>query len=169
MLAGTRRDTIGAVAAADNEALIDRFYSAFARRDHETMAACYAQDATFTDPVFQDLRGEEVRAMWRMLCERGIDLRLEHSEVRADEDRGSAHWAADYTFSGTGRPVHNEIDAGFRFADGLIVEHVDSFDLWRWARQALGPIGLVAGWAPPLQNRIRAQARENLRAFMAGE
>ena len=153
--------------AASHEALIDRFYSAFARRDHETMGACYADDARFSDPVFQDLRGDEVRAMWRMLCTRGIDLELTYSDVTASADTGSAHWEADYTFSGTGRHVHNVIEAEFRFADGLIAEHEDSFDLWAWTRQALGPVGLLAGWSPPLQNKVRGQARENLRAFMA--
>ena len=152
---------------AANAALIERFYTAFARRDHETMAACYAADARFSDPVFQDLQGDEVTAMWRMLCERGTDLELSHSAVEAEADRGSAHWDADYTFSATGRKVHNEIDASFSFGDGLIVEHTDSFDLWRWARQALGPVGIALGWAPPLQNKIRGQARENLREFMA--
>jgi ketosteroid isomerase-like protein len=164
-----RADTIAVtVNPAANAALIDRFYEAFARRDHETMGACYAPDARFSDPVFQDLRGDEVRAMWRMLCERGKDLELTHSAVEADDERGSAHWDADYTFSATGRRVHNEIDARFRFENGLIAEHDDSFDLWRWCRQALGPVGVALGWAPPLQNKVRAQARENLRAFMAG-
>ena len=76
--------------------------------------------------------------MWRMLCKRGLDLELTHSDVQADDERGSARWAADYTLSGTGRAVHNEIEASFRFRDGLIAEHVDRFDLWRWSRQALG-------------------------------
>ena len=92
---------------AANAALIERFYEAFARRDHEAMASCYAPDARFSDPVFQDLNGDEVRAMWRMLCERAIDLELSHSGVRAEGDRGSAHWDADYTFTATGRRVHN--------------------------------------------------------------
>jgi ketosteroid isomerase-like protein len=155
--------------AAANAALIDRFYEAFARRDHATMAACYAPDATFSDPVFQDLEGVEVTAMWRMLCERGTDLEIVHEAVESDGDRGAAHWEADYTFSATGRRVHNSIDARFRFRDGLIEEHVDHFDLWSWARQALGPVGILLGWTPPVQNRIRAQANENLRAFMRGE
>ena len=153
--------------AVANEALIDRFYSAFAQRDHETMAACYTANPSFSDPVFPDLQGEEVRAMWRMLCKRGLDLELTHSDVHADGDRGSAHWVAHYTFSGTDRHVVNEIDASFRFEDGLIAEHTDRFNLWRWTRQALGPVGVVAGWSPPLQNKVRGQARENLRAFMA--
>jgi ketosteroid isomerase-like protein len=153
--------------AAANAELIERFYGAFARRDHEAMGACYAPDARFSDPVFRDLRGDEVRAMWRMLCERGRDLELTHSRVRTEGERGSAHWEADYTFSGTGRRVHNVIDADFRFRDGLIAEHTDRFDLWRWARQALGPAGALMGWAPPLQSRIRGQARRSLDEFMA--
>ena len=104
--------------------------------------------------------------MWRMLCERGTDLEIAHSEVATEGERGSAHWVADYSFSATGRSVHNEIDASFVFSDGLIAEHTDSFDLWLWARQALGPVGVVLGWSPPVQNKIRGQARENLEAFM---
>ena len=91
--------------------LIHRFYGAFARRDAVTMAACYAPAARFSDPVFQDLRGDEVPAMWRMLCERGTDLELSHLAVSAECHRGAAHREADYTCSGTGRRVHNEIDA----------------------------------------------------------
>lgn len=155
--------------AAANAALIERFYAAFARRDAETMGACYSPDARFSDAVFRDLRGEEVPAMWRMLCERGTDLEVGHSDVATDADRGSASWWADYSFSATGRTVHNEISASFRFENGLIVEHQDRFSLWRWSRQALGPVGLVGGWSPPVQNKIRAQARESLVAFIAGE
>ena len=33
-----------------NGALIERLYGAFGRRDGETMAACYAPEATFRDP-----------------------------------------------------------------------------------------------------------------------
>ncbi len=155
--------------AAANAALISRFYEAFGRRDHAAMAASYAPDATFSDPVFRDLRGDEVPAMWRMLCERGTDLEISYGGVTAEGDRGAAHWDADYTFSATGRRVHNAIDASFRFRDGLIAEHVDSFDLWAWTRQALGPVGLVLGWSPPVQGKVRSQARENLDRFMTGD
>lgn len=154
---------------ATNAALVERFYTAFGRRDHAEMARCYAPDARFSDPAFGELRGPEVPAMWRMLCERGEDLEISFRDVEAAGDRGSAHWDADYTFSTTGRKVHNEIDASFRFRDGLIAKHDDSFSLWRWSRQALGPIGLVLGWSPIVRSKVNGQARENLRAFMAGE
>ena len=94
-----------------NAQLLDRFYTALSLRDHRTMGACYLPDARFSDPVFGELDGDEVRAMWRMLCERGTDLVVTHSDVETDGDRGSARWVASYTFSATGRPVRNEIEA----------------------------------------------------------
>jgi ketosteroid isomerase-like protein len=154
---------------AANAALINRFYEAFARRDAEAMVACYAPNVRFADPAFGELHGDEARGMWRMLVERGKDLEVVHSKVVADDQgHGSAHWDADYTFSATGRKVHNSIDARFRFEGGLIAEHEDSFDVYRWARQALGPVGLLLGWTPMVQNKIRSGARESLTEYMGG-
>jgi len=137
---------------------IARLYQGLSTRDHAMMARCYAPDATFSDPVFPDLRGPAVAGMWRMLCERATDLRVEASGIRAADGRGQAHWEAWYTYSATGRPVHNVIDATFELRDGLIVRHHDRFDLYRWTRQALGMKGVLLGWAPPVQNAIRRQA-----------
>jgi ketosteroid isomerase-like protein len=149
-----------------NAALIERFYAAFARRDAAAMAACYAPDAHFTDPVF-DLAGPEVGAMWSMLCARAKDLTLEWRDVRANEATGSAHWEPRYTFSATGRAVHNVIDSAFTFKGGLIATQVDTFDLWRWSRMALGAKGALLGWTPFVRNAIRAQARRGLDAWIA--
>ena len=74
---------------------------------------------------------------------------------------------ATYTFSGSGRKVVNRIDARFTFRDGLIATHVDTFDLWRWASQALGPVSLLLGWTPFLRAKIRAQAAQSLAKFSA--
>ena len=57
--------------AHPNEELIARFYAAFADRQGDVMAACYAPDARFSDPVFTDLIGREPGDMWRMLTGRG--------------------------------------------------------------------------------------------------
>jgi ketosteroid isomerase-like protein len=150
-----------------NDELIQRFYTAFARRDGDTMAACYAPSAHFSDPVFTDLRGEEPGAMWRMLTGRAKDLEVKLVEHDATDERGSAHWLADYTFS-TGRRVHNDVRALFRFEDGLIAEHQDSFSFYAWARQALGPAGLALGWTPMLRAKVQRQARAGLDEFLAG-
>ncbi len=150
-----------------NAALLTRFYEAFQRRDHAGMAACYAPDVRFSDPVFPDLRGDEARGMWRMLCEAGEDLSLTFEVVEADDARGQARWEAHYTFR-TGRKVHNVIEAEFRFADGLIAEHTDRFDLWRWTRMALGPVGVLLGWSPLLQGKVRSMAAKGLKRSLQG-
>ncbi|MBI1944749.1 MAG: nuclear transport factor 2 family protein [Deltaproteobacteria bacterium] len=146
--------------------LIERFYTAFANKDADAMAQCYAPDATFSDPVFRDLRGTQVTAMWKMLCARGADLVVTHRDVVSDGAVGSAHWDARYTFSQTGRKVHNAIDARFTFANGLIATHVDQFDLWRWTRMALGLPGVLLGWSPLVQNKVRAEASKGLTLYV---
>jgi ketosteroid isomerase-like protein len=155
--------------ATPNEELIERFYSAFAQRDGATMAACYTADATFSDPVFQNLSGDEPGAMWRMLTERAEDLRIELLEHEAGGEQGSAHWVADYSYAQTGRPVRNDIRASFRFKDGLIAEHVDDFDLYAWTRQALGLTGTLLGWTPILRGAVRKRARAALDEFRQRE
>lgn len=149
-----------------NAQLIEKFYTAFQSRDGETMAACYHHEAVFSDPAFGQLRGREVGAMWRMLCARGRDLEIVFSDIHADDETGRAHWEARYTFSSTGRKVHNVIHASFKFKDGKIVEHHDRFNFWRWSSMALGPLGLLLAWTPLVQNRVRGQARRGLEAFM---
>jgi len=151
--------------AHPNEDLIERFYAAFARHDGATMAACYAPGARFSDPVFTDLRGEEPGAMWQLLTGRSKDLEVKLSGHQATDERGSAHWLADYTFS-TGRRVHNDVRAKFRFEHGLITEHEDSFSFYAWARQAIGPAGLALGWTPILRARVQRQARTQLDEFL---
>lgn len=149
-------------AAHPNVALIEGFYAALGRRDAPAMIACYAPDATFSDPAFPALDAAGVAAMWMMLCARGKDLAVVASDIDADAAHGRAHWVATYTYSATGRRVENGIDATFRFRDGLIVRHEDRFDLWRWLRQALGIKGTLLGWLPPVQRAMRAQTAKTL-------
>jgi uncharacterized protein len=143
--------------------LIQRFYAAFDLHDGDTMAACYAPDAHFWDPVFEDLTGTQAGQMWRMLTGRAEDLRVELAEHSSDGENGSARSIAHYTFTQTGRPVVNDIRATFRFEDGLITDHRDEFDFTRWARQAIGLPGLL----PPVRSAVRKKARAGLDDFIS--
>ena len=154
-----------------NQQLIETFYTALQQRDHAGMIACYHprihfSDPVFSDPVFTDLQGSRAKAMWHMLCERGTDLEITFNDVVANGRSATAHWEATYTFSG-GRRVHNIIDAAFQFQDALIIDHQDSFDLWRWTRMALGPAGIFLGWTPMVQKKVRETAVAGLNKFIA--
>jgi len=150
-----------------NRAVVETFYTCFAQRDFSGMAACYSPEVEFSDPVFTRLKGQEAKDMWEMLCTRGKDLEISFQVLRADDSGAAAHWEADYTFSGSGRKVHNVIDAEFELRGGKIVRHRDRFDLWRWTRMALGAKGVLLGWLPAVQNAVRAQAARNLAEFRA--
>lgn len=156
-----------------NAELLQRFYTAFAALDADAMQACYAADARFRDEAFTLDGAVQIGAMWRMLCTatqaKGRDVwRLAFSDIEADDRQGQAHWEAHYRFSATGRMVHNIIDGRFVFRDGLIAEHVDRFEFWRWSRQALGTPGLLLGWSPFLKAKVRATAAANLARFQSG-
>ena len=148
-----------------NAELLQRFYAAFDRGDAEAMASCYAADIHFSDPVFPDLKAGEAGDMWRMLTEAAPELKVVVSGIEADDQQGKAHWTATYRFSQTGRDVVNEIDAAFTFRDGLIVRHVDTFDLYKWTRMALGPVGTLLGWSALVQKPLRRQAGEGLQQW----
>ena len=153
----------------ENKQVVEHFYSCFQKLDWKGMQDCYGGDVIFYDPVFQNLDGDEVRAMWKMLCLQARDLRIEYSSITLDEDYGTCKWEARYTFSKTGRKVHNRVKAHFKFSNGKIVEHMDAFDIYRWSRQALGIKGFLFGWASAFKNTISRNARAGLKRFMERE
>ena len=148
-----------------HESLLREFYSRFAARDAEGMARCYHPEIAFSDPVFPMLRGSEAPDMWRMLLSRAADLQVTLDEASADADGGRARWTARYTFSRTGRPVVNHVEGMFAFRDGLIVRHYDRFSFWRWAAQALGPVGAALGWFAPIKWKVRKDAAASLEKY----
>ena len=148
--------------------LINTFYAAFSRGDWQTMEACYHPEAEFTDEVFVDLKGKEVMGMWRMLLERSKgDLEITFSHVLSNEQTGSADWVAVYIFSATDRRVINRIHAEFEFKEGKIFRHTDSFDLHRWAGQAMGWKGKLLGGLPFFRKKVQKTAREGLNRYIS--
>ncbi len=149
------------------DSIIAQFYEAFRRKDADAMAACYHEDIVFNDPAFGYLYGEEVKWMWRMLLERSKgDLVVSYYNIMQDEKRGIAKWEARYNFSPTGRRVHNKINASFEFKDGLIVNHDDCFNLWRWAIQAFGTKGFFMGMIPWFGKSLRKKSKAALLKYI---
>ena len=150
-----------------NSETIHRFYTAFQHLDYATMQSCYHPEVVFSDPVFGLLDAEQVNAMWEMLCKRAKDFSLTYGDIKLlDEEYTTTKWIASYRFAKTNRRVVNKITAHMRFKDGLICEHTDAFDFYRWARQALGIPGFLFGWTNFLHRRIQFQAIASLEKFM---
>ncbi len=149
-----------------NKELIISFYKAFGVKDFKKMGECYHKEAFFEDEVFK-LNGKEVKAMWHMLCLRGKDLEVTFANVQESESIVTAQWEAKYIFSASKRMVHNKISAQFKFKDGKIIEHKDSFSFWKWSGQALGFTGVLLGWTPMLKNKVSEQAANSLNSFIS--
>jgi ketosteroid isomerase-like protein len=149
-----------------NEQLIHKFYTAFANADAKTMCECYHPSIQFQDPAFGILNGNDACQMWKMLIERSKgNLKIEFSDIIADDHTGTAKWIATYNFSKTNRTVVNVIQAQFKFKDGLIIRHTDNFDIWNWSKQALGLKGYLLGWTGFMQKQIQKQALASLKNY----
>ena len=145
---------------AETRAALTRFYEAFARRDGEAMAAMYAPEATFEDPVFR-LAGSDIGKMWIGLTGGAKDFSVQFTVAKAGSGAGVVEWTARYRFGGK-RPVVNVIVSEIEMQDGLIVRQKDTFDFPRWAAQALGLPGLLFGRTDWLRRSVARSAAARL-------
>ncbi len=144
---------------------VSKFYDAFSRRDSAAMAALYTPETVFSDPVFPHLHGEQAKSMWHMLCSGAKDLKVVYEVVNETDQGATVKWDAFYTFSKTGRRVHNRVIAKMELRNGKIISHRDKFSFWRWSRQALGIPGVFLGWSPVVKSKVQAQAAQSLKEF----
>jgi len=147
---------------SEYEELIGRLFRALNDLDYETAGALYRDDAVFSDPVFPELHGEEVRMMWRMLLEFSDSLSMKVSNIRVDGNAATADWEASYLYGKEKRPVLNRVKARFEFKDGGIFRHTDSFSLPRWISMAHGWGKGAAALLPPARDKVRAEAKKAL-------
>ena len=151
----------------NNMFTIQKFYTAFQQKDFATMNSCYADNIPFNDPVFGLLVGNETKAMWQMLCTSTKDFSLQFSNIQTDDgEYYTCDWTASYLFSATNRRVINKCKAYMRMNDGVILEHSDAFNYYRWCRQALGLRGLIFGWTGFMHNKVNKKAKQRLIHFM---
>lgn len=151
------------------KSIIYHFYKAFQSLDHKAMNACYHQDASFEDPAFGKLEGERLRKMWEMLCtsQKGKEFAMTYDDIKQSDHDEEAYWEVKYTFSKTGRKVHNKIKAEFEIKDGLIYKHHDSFNLRKWASQAMGWKGSLLGGTSFFKKNLQKETNKMLSKYMA--
>lgn len=149
-----------------NEQTITSLYNALENKNSKVVCDSYHSDIVFRDPIFGRLIGRDVCQMWKMLMDKSNgNLKIELSDVKADDFLGSARWKATYNLGKSNRKVVNVIRAEFRFKDGLIIKHTDDFDIWKWSKQALGITGFLFGWTGYMHRKIQEKAIQALKKF----
>lgn len=149
-----------------NEQLIHQFYTAFQQKDFKTMQESYADNAVFNDAVFRNLDAQQIRAMWQMLISRSSDMILTFDDIKGEGNKVNAYWEAHYTFTATGKKVVNKINAEFEIENGKIVKHTDTFNFYKWAKQAFGGGGFLLGWTNVFKEKVRQTAKKKLDSYM---
>ena len=151
----------------DNKQVIQKFYTAFADKDAETMISLYNDDVVFSDPAFGTLKGINAKAMWKMLLSnKKSQSQVSFNNIQANDSSGSATWTAIYKYGTKARPVTNHVNATFEFKNGKISKHTDDFNMWKWTQQALGISGYLLGWSNFMKNKIQGETTKKLNAFM---
>ena len=163
---GPAMDSSATSRPARNDELIQRFYGAFARHDGDAMAACYAPDAHFSDPVFTDLRGEEPGAMWRMLTGRAEDLEVTAGRARGRGRPRHAPTGSPTTRSAPGArsTTTSTPSSASRTASSRSTATRSRSTRGRGRRW--GPAGLALGWTPIVRARSSSEARAGLDEFL---
>ena len=149
-----------------NEKILTKFYTAFANGDVASMCECYDSDIQFQDPAFGLLKGSDVCTMWKMLLEKSNGtIKIEFSNIKADEYRGHVKWIATYPFSKTKRTVINNVRSEFQFKNGLIYRQIDYFDIWKWSKQAFRFTDYIFSWTGYFQRKIEKKALASLKKY----
>jgi len=147
--------------------LIEKFYTGFTNGIATEMTSCYHDKVVFEDPAFGRLENGKPAKMWEMLMSRKKEsTKVIFSNIEANETSGKANWTATYEYGDKNRKVINNVTANFKFKDGKIIEHIDSFDLWSWTKQALGFSGTLLGWSSFMKKKIQKTTNTQLSEFI---
>lgn len=151
-----------------NERLLNDLFGYLNAHDHNSMATCYSEAASFQDIAFRLTNKQQIHAMWHMICSesengRKSDIVATVKEMVIDDTSGRVVVIDDYTFRDTGRKVRNQIVSDFAFRDGKITSQHDKCDPVSWGRQAFGGVkGFVVGHVDFIR---RGKAMKKLRTL----
>jgi len=150
------------------ENIVTKFYTAFKNLDAETMVSFYHDEVIFEDPAFGVLKGNEAKAMWRMLIgsQKGKRFDVTFSNIQQNGKIVTAQWEAKYEFGNSKRKIHNKIKATFLVENEKIVKHIDHFSLHAWAKQAVGLQGWVIGGTNLFKRNLNQQTRKMLNKYI---
>jgi hypothetical protein len=147
--------------------LIERVYAGIANHDLTAISECYHEDARFRDIAFECQGRARIHQMWHLVCHSGRPA-VSGTSFDANDRSGSGKWHAEYWIDRTdddpGRFVVNDLRSTFTFRDGLILEHHDRCNWFKWANQAFPFPKNVAAYVPAVRKK---GAEDKLAKFLA--
>lgn len=147
--------------------IADNFYTAFSNHNSSEMIKLYHDDVIFTDPAFGMLQGIRAKKMWEMLLANSkSDLNIQYEILDSSNEHATVSWIAKYKFGSQKRLVENHVIASLKVKQGKIVEHHDTFNIWKWSSQALGLSGRLLGWTGFMKKKVQQKTNRALDIYM---
>ncbi len=148
-----------------NALIAYKLYEAFRTRNFPRIAECYHDNATYTSPFFDNLKKNEIVAMWKAFLLNDFNMELTHSNIVAEDvndQLGSANWEVKYTYWDTKQQVKVAIKTKLQFKAGKVIKHEDSFSFYLWAIQAYEIQGFLFGGLGFFRNKIKRKMYKNM-------
>ena len=147
--------------------IADNFYAAFSNHNSSEMIKLYHDDVIFTDPAFGMLKGDRAKKMWEMLLANSkSELKIQYEILDTSNEHATVSWTAKYIFGPQRRLVENHVTARLKIKQGKIVEHHDTFNMWKWSSQALGLSGRLLGWTGFMKKKVQLKTNRALDKYM---
>lgn len=145
----------------------EQFYGALTNHNSSEMIKLYHDDVIFTDPAFGMLQGIRAKKMWEMLLANSkSDLNIQYEILDSSNEQATVSWIAKYKFGPQRRLVENHVIASLKIKQGKIVEHHDTFNMWKWSSQALGLSGRLLGWTGFMKKKVQLKTNRALDKYM---
>lgn len=157
-----------------NKAIVEAFLGSYKNHDAEGMLRCLDEAVGFSDYAF-DIRGKEVRAMWRWFCipfgnrREPIEV-LDFGVSEPVSDIVNAWYQVHYLNGRKRRPVEYVIESEFRIRNGKIATQKDRFGNIsepEFLKMAFGFPESLKAFMPLFHTIIRIIAWLKLKWFMA--
>ena len=101
--------------------------------------------------------------MWKMLLNNNQNFKITYKIERVSESQFIINWKAEYLFGKKKRRVINFVESNIKIKDSKIIEQIDSFNFYKWAKQSLGIVGLFLGKSKLFRKKISNSAYKKLK------
>jgi hypothetical protein len=148
-----------------NALIAYKLYEAFRTRNFPIINECYHDNAIYNSPFFDNLKKNEIIAMWKSFLLNDFQMQLTHSNIVAEDvndQLGSANWEVKYIYWDTKQTIKVEIKSKLQFKAGKVFRHEDSFSFYLWAVQAYEIKGFLLGGLGFFRNKIKRKLYKNM-------
>jgi hypothetical protein len=146
----------------ENLKIIETFFSAFSKRDFDTMKSLCKSSIIYYDPLYGFLYDGDLFLMWEERYHNN-HFNFTSNEIK---DEGDGYYTIkiqiEYFYE---KKLQQHLKAFIRIENGFISEYSHGFSVHELCKQIYGIVGRLLGWNRLFQQRLKNDARRRLLAY----